>query len=348
MKMKLNGTTIFVITLAALFIQLLIITYNHYTGLIYVSGVFNFIIRLAAGTIFSALFGVILVFIDLAFINPLDKKMPLPEKLFVRVPAEVVVSLASGAVVGIILTVSSHIIFTYEDGLQVNLIKNGLIVAVVNLIITAILEAVIWYKRNQQSKVIAEQLEKENTKIRFETLKGQLNPHFLFNSLNVLSSLIGKDAEKAQQFVDEFSMVYRYTLDVIDKQVVELSEEIEFAKAFLYLQKIRFGEAVNYDINIDAEKLSRFVPPLALQTVLENCFKHNRASVNSQLKISIYDEDNFIIIVNNLQKKNGRGDSKGIGLNNLKKRYALLGKFELEFSVTENEYIAKIPLIESE
>jgi sensor histidine kinase YesM len=114
------------------------------------------------------------------------------------------------------------------------------------------------------------------------------------------------------------------------------------------LQKIRFGEAVNYDINIDAEKLSRFVPPLALQTVLENCFKHNRASVNSQLKISIYDEDNFIIIVNNLQKKNGRGDSKGIGLNNLKKRYALLGKFEPEFSVTENEYIAKIPLIESE
>ena len=346
--MKLNKTTILVIALAALFIQLLIITYNHYTGLIYVSGVLNFIVRLAIGTFFSALFGLILVYIDLMFINPLDKVLPLPEKLFVRIPTEVIISLVSGAVVGMILTTTSHIIFTYEDGLQVNLIKNGLIVAVINLIITSILEAVIWFKRNQQSKVIAEQLEKENTEIRFETLKGQLNPHFLFNSLNVLSSLIGKDSEKAQQFVDEFSMVYRYTLDVIDKQVVELSEEMEFVKAFLYLQNIRFRDAMSYDINIDAEKLNKFVPPLALQTLLENCFKHNRASEDFPLRIKIFNEENYIVVVNNLQRKNREGDSKRVGLNNLKKRYALLSKVEPEFNVTENEYIAKIPLIESE
>ncbi len=347
MKMKLNKTVILVVTLAALFIQLFIITYNHYTGLIYVSGVINFIVRLAIGTFFSALFGLILVFIDLAYINPLDKILPLPQKLFARIPTEVIISLITGALVGMILTVTSHIIFVYEDGLQVNLIKNGLIVAVINLIITAILEAVIWYRRNQQSKVVAKQLEKENTEIRFETLKGQLNPHFLFNSMNVLSSLIGKDSEKAQQFVDEFSMVYRYTLDVIEKQVVELSEEIEFAKAFLYLQKIRFGDAMSYDINIDAKKLNSFVPPLALQTLLENCFKHNRASEDSPLRIKIYDEENYIVIVNNLQKKNSR-DSKKVGLNNLKKRYLLLSKVEPKFSITENEYIAKIPLIKSE
>lgn len=348
MKMKLNKTTFLVITLAALFIQLLIITYNHYTGLIYVSGILNFVVRLAIGTFFSTLFGLLLVYIDLMFINPLDKILPLPEKLFARIPAEVLIALVSGALLGMVLTTTSHIIFTYEDGLQVNLIKNGLIVAVINLIVAAILEAVIWFKRNQQSKVIAEQLEKENAEIRFETLKGQLNPHFLFNSLNVLSSLIGKDAEKAREFVDEFSMVYRYTLDVIDKQVVELSEEVEFVKAFLYLQKIRFGEAMSYEINIYAEKLSRFVPPLALQTLLENCFKHNRSAEGSPLRIKIYDEENFIFVVNNLQMKNNRADSKGIGLNNLKKRYALLSKVEPEFSVTENEYIAKIPLIESE
>lgn len=347
MKMRLNKTTILVITLAALFIQLLIITYNHYTGLIFISGVFNFIVRLAIGTFLSTLFGLFLVFIDLSYINPLDKIMPLPEKFFIRIPIEVVVSLIAGVIVGVILTTTSHILFGYEDGLQVNLVKNGLIVSVINLIVTAILEAVIWYKRNQESKVVAEQLERENTQIRFETLKGQLNPHFIFNSLNVLSSLISKDAEKAQQFVDEFSMVYRYTLDVIDKQVVELSEEIEFAKAFLYLQKIRFGDAMSYDLNIDAEKLNRFVLPLALQTLLENCFKHNRASEDSPLRIKIYDKGNYIFVGNNLQVKNSR-DSKKVGLNNLRKRYELLGNVEPEFNVTENEYIAKIPLIESE
>ncbi|MDZ7764488.1 MAG: histidine kinase [Melioribacteraceae bacterium] len=145
--------------------------------------------------------------------------------------------------------------------------------------------------------MIAQILEKENAEIRFETLKGQLNPHFLFNSLNVLSSLIGKDAEKAREFVDEFSMVYRYTLDVIDNQVVELSEEMSFVKAFLYLQKIRFDDAMMYDVNIDAEKLNRLVPPLALQTLLENCFKHNRASEDSPLRIKIYDDKNYIVVV---------------------------------------------------
>lgn len=348
MKMKLNKTTILVIALAALFIQFLIITYNHFTGLIYVSGFFNFFVRLAIGTFFSALFGLILVYIDLFFINPLDKILPLPEKLFLRIPLEIVIALVSGALVGIVLTVTSHIIFTYEDGLQVNLIKNGLIVAVINLIITTSLEAVIWFKRNQQSRVTAEKLEKENTEIRFETLKGQLNPHFLFNSLNVLSSLIGKDKEKAQQFVDEFSMVYRYTLDVIDKPVVELSEEIEFVKAFLYLQKIRFGDAMIYEINIDAEKLNRFVPPLALQTILENCFKHNRASEDQPLRIKIYNEDDSVYVVNNLQSKNSYAESKKVGLENLKKRYSLLCGIEPEFSVSEKEYIAIIPLIESE
>lgn len=346
--MKLNKPTILVITLAALFIQIIIITYNHYTGLIDVDNVLNFVLRLTVGTVFSALFGLILVFIDLAYINRLDKIFPLPEKLIPRIPAELAISILSGALLGIILTVVSHILFTYEDGLQVNLIKNGLIGTVINLIITITLEAVIWFRRNQQSKVVAEKLEKENTEIRFETLKEQLNPHFLFNSLNVLSSLIAKDAEKAQQFVDEFSSVYRYTLDVIDKQVVELKDEIEFAKAYLYLQSIRFGTAVKYEVNINADKLNYLIPPLSLQTLLENCFKHNKASEDSQLRLQIYTEGDYVVVVNNLQSKTSYVESKKIGLSNLQKRYALLSSAQPVFSYTENEYIAKIPLINFE
>ena len=185
-------------------------------------------------------------------------------------------------------------------------------------------------------------------KLRFETLKSQLNPHFLFNSLNVLSSLIKKDSDKAQNFVDEFSSVYRYTLEVIEKPVVELREELDFAKSYLFLQKIRFDNAVDMQINVNASKLNYLVPPLAVQTLLENTFKHNRASADNPLNIRIYDEDNFLFFVNNLQPKIKVSDSKGVGLSNLKKRYELLGEQLPQFSVTEKEYVGKISLIKPE
>ena len=182
----------------------------------------------------------------------------------------------------------------YEDGMLKNVINNSLITSVINIIIITVIEAIVWFKRSQQSLVIAEKLERENSQIRFETLKSQLNPHFLFNSLNVLSSLIKHDSDKAQNFVDEFSSVYRYTLDVIEKPVVELREELDFAKSFLFLQKIRFDNAVDMEINVDASKLNYLVPPLAVQTLLENAFKHNKASIDSPLKIKIYNEDDSL------------------------------------------------------
>ncbi|MDZ7764489.1 MAG: hypothetical protein U5K00_08690 [Melioribacteraceae bacterium] len=126
-----------------------IITYNHFTGLIYISGIFNFLVRLLFGTTFSALFGVLIVFIDLKFITPLDEHLPLPEKLIVRIPTEVIISILVGAVIGTVLTFSANFIFPYEDGLQVNIVKNALIVSVINLIVTVGLEAMIWFKRNQ-------------------------------------------------------------------------------------------------------------------------------------------------------------------------------------------------------
>ena len=236
----------------------------------------------------------------------------------------------------------------YEDGMLKNVINNSLITSVINIIIITVIEAIVWFKRSQQSLVKAEKLERENSQIRYETLKSQLNPHFLFNSLNVLSSLIKKDSDKAQNFVDEFSSVYRYTLDVIEKPVVELREEMDFAKSFLFLQKIRFDNAVDMEINVDASKLNYLVPPLAVQTLLENAFKHNKATIDSPLKIKIYNENDSLVVINNLQPKIKGTDSKGVGLSNLKKRYELLGEKLPQFSVTEKEYIAKIPLIKPE
>lgn len=346
--MKLNKYTVLTIFLLAFFVQLIIITYNYVTGFIVVPNLFNFLTRLTIGTGFSFIFALILVYLDLQIINLLDKIFPLPQKLFSRIPVEFILSVIAGVIIGSLVTIIAGTLMPYEDGLVKNIINNSLITSVINLLIITGIEAIVWFKRNQNTLVKAEILERENSQIRFETLKSQLNPHFLFNSLNVLSSLIKKDSDRAQNFVDEFSSVYRYTLDVIEKPVVELKEEIDFAKSFLFLQKIRFDNAVDMEINVDAAKLNYLVPPLAIQTLLENVFKHNKASEDNPLKIKIYNEDNWLVIVNNLQPKIKGSDSKGVGLNNLNKRYELLGENLPKFSVTEKEYIAKIPLIKPE
>lgn len=346
--MKLNKNTILTIFLLALFVQLIIITYNYFTGFIVVPNFGNYLTRLAIGTSFSFVFALILVFLNLQIINRLDKIFPLPEKLITRVPAEFIFSIIIGAIIGSLITLVAGTLMPYEDGLLKNVINNSLITSVLNIIIITVIEAIVWFKRNQQSLVRAEKLERENSQIRYETLKSQLNPHFLFNSLNVLSSLIKKDSDKAQNFVDEFSSVYRYTLDVIEKPVVELREELDFAKSFLFLQKIRFDNAVDMEINVDASKLTYLVPPLAVQTLLENAFKHNKATTDSPLKIKIHNENDSLVVINNLQPKIKGADSKGVGLSNLKKRYELLGEKLPQYSVTEKEYIAKIPLIKPE
>lgn len=346
--MKLNKYTILTILLLAFFVQLIIITYNYVTGFIVVPNIGNYLTRLIIGTSFSFVFALVLVYLDLQIINRLDRNFPLPEKLLLRIPAEFFLAVLAGIFIGSSITIIAGTLMPYADGLLKNNINNSLITSVLNIIVITVIEAIVWFKRNQQSLVKAEKLERENSQIRFETLKSQLNPHFLFNSLNVLSSLIKKDSDKAQNFVDEFSSVYRYTLDVIEKPVVELREEIDFAKSFLFLQKIRFDNAVDMEINVDVSKLNYFVPPLAVQTLLENAFKHNKATTENHLKIKIYNENDLLLVVNNLQPKIKGSDSKGVGLSNLRKRYELLGDELPQFSVTEKEYVAKIPLIEPE
>lgn len=346
--MKLNKNTSLSILFLAFLVQFIILTYNYATGFIEISNFVNFLIRVAIGTTFSFVFALLLVYIDLKIINGLDNVFPLPQRLIARIPAEFVFAVFTGILAGTAATMIAGTLMPYKDGLIKNIINNSLITSVINIIIVIIIEAIVWFKRSQDSLVKAERLEKENSEIKLETLKSQLNPHFLFNSLNVLSSLIKRDTDKAQNFVDEFSSVYRYTLDVIDMPVVELREEIDYAKSFLYLQKIRFDNAVDMEINVDASKLKYLVPSLAVQTLLENAFKHNKASVENQLKIKIYNDDDWLVVVNNLQPKIKGADSKGVGLNNLGKRYELLEEKLPKYSVTEKEYIAKIHLIKPE
>jgi len=343
--MKLNRNTLLIILLGTILIQSIIIIYNNWTGFIHIEGAVNFLVRLFFGTVFAFVIALYFFIADSKTIAFLDNALDWKKNLWLRTAVELIALIIIGAAGGSIVSVVVHMLMPYKESLIDILVANSLISIVVNGFFIIVLEAIIIYKRSQDSLLIAEQLEKENAVIKLDVLKSQLNPHFMFNSLNVLSSLINKDVTKAQDFVDEFSSIYRYILEVIDKPVVKLEEELEFARSYFFLQQMRFDNAVEFDINIDAGKMEYLVPPLAVQTLLENTFKHNKATAESPLKISLFSEGDFIVIKNNYQPKIKSGRTTGIGIENLKKRYSLISGVLPEFIVTDKEYIAKIPLV---
>ncbi|MEI7597589.1 MAG: tetratricopeptide repeat protein [Bacteroidota bacterium] len=195
----------------------------------------------------------------------------------------------------------------------------------------------------KQKTIILE--EKKTIETQFESLKNQVNPHFLFNSLNNLIELIDENPAEARDFVENLSAVYRYILQCQDLQTTSLSQELDTAKSYLFLMGKRFENKVIVDIQIPNSYVNYKIVPLSLQILLENCFKHNIISSNMKLYISIYIEnDTFIVVKNNFQPKTVREGSTHIGLNNLKSRYTMIS--DKDIIIEKNEYfIVKIPLI---
>ncbi|MCK9280061.1 MAG: histidine kinase [Melioribacteraceae bacterium] len=336
------------IIISAVVIQLIIISYNNLTGFINIQSLKEFAVRLLMGSFFASIASFYLFYFNFMMIDFLERKYNWKEKFLKRIAIELAGVILIALSGGIFITLIVNAINKYNIPLYWILFTNGTIAIIVNFIIVSVIEGVNSFVRSQKALVTAEKLEKENVEIRLETLKNQLNPHFLFNSLNVLTSLIENDSKKATDFVDEFSSIYRYTLEVIDKKVMPLREEIEFAKSYLYLQSIRFEDAVKVEMNIENDKLDYFVPPLAVQTLLENAFKHNKAAIETPLIIKILSEENHLIVINNYQPKSKSDSSHGVGLENLRKRYEYIcGEIPL-FNLTDNYFKAVIPLIKPE
>ena len=216
--------------------------------------------------------------------------------------------------------------------------------------LNASLEQMVKKRTNELTEANTELLkvQKENLQSQFEVLKSQINPHFMFNSLNVLSGLISKDTGRAQQFIDEFSHIYRYVLETLEQPVVSLEKELDFTRSYLLLQQIRYGDDLSYSIRIPSDLLKWVLPPLSLQVVLENAIKHNIVNESKPLKIDIYSEDTLLIVQNNIQPKISAAATTGLGLKNLVKRYRLVSQSEPSFYVETGYYVAKLPLIETE
>lgn len=195
-------------------------------------------------------------------------------------------------------------------------------------------------KRNRE-------LEKENILAQFDILKHQINPHFLFNSMNILAALIPIDQEKAVAFTSRFSKLYRSVLELKEQMLINLEEELSFAKDYIFLQKVRFGENLKIEIDISDAALKDALPPFALQLLLENAIKHNIVSMDQPLTIRIFQKGESLIVENNLQKRKNVEDSTGIGLKNLQGRYNLIGGQEIKTGEEDGKFVAHLPLIPS-
>lgn len=200
-------------------------------------------------------------------------------------------------------------------------------------------------KKTSKKEVVEQKLIAKSANAQFESLKNQLDPHFLFNSLNVLSSLIDENPVQAQKFTASMSKIYRYVLEQKDKELVTVEDEIEFAKIYCDLLKTRFEDSVNFDFNVDKESLKRFVVPLSLQLLLENCIKHNLATSSKPLVIKIFTEGDTLCIENNLQIREQIKESAGIGLANIVQRYSLLTKKNVFIEKSEDYFKVKIPIL---
>lgn len=195
----------------------------------------------------------------------------------------------------------------------------------------------------RQALIAAEKYKNESLTAKYESLKNQVNPHFLFNSLNALSSLVYDDQAKAVEFIRKLSQVYRYVLDKKDLELVPLEDELEFLKNYLFLQQIRFGDSLKLNLSIDSNE--GMIPPIALQILLENAVKHNIVSESKPLTVDIEVKNSYCTIKNNIQEKLNK-DSTGIGLSNLKSRYDFLTDKKVEISQVDNQFIVKIPVLE--
>lgn len=189
----------------------------------------------------------------------------------------------------------------------------------------------------------AERLKKEQISARYETLKNQVNPHFLFNSLNVLTELVHKDADQAERFIRQLSAVYRYILDSRDRETVTIEEEIQQLESYFFLLKIRFGDSFNS--KIDVQSLDRHIAPLTLQMLVENAVKHNEVSKSKPLFVTIREEQQHLIIENNLQLKQNVSDYSGVGLPNIEARYRFLTDQMVVTEQTTTHFRVKIPII---
>lgn len=199
-----------------------------------------------------------------------------------------------------------------------------------------------WKKTELQNQ----KLKEENIRSRFEILKNQIEPHFFFNSLSVLSQLVYNDADAAAAYIDRLSKLYRYILIQKDETLVPIAQEIVVLESYIYLIKVRFGGSVEFSITIDEKiKTEGYIPHNTLQMLAENSIKHNKLSIEKPLLVSVFVYNDFLVMKNNIQLRTNVEMSSRIGIENIKHRYALISDKTVEIDQSNSEFRVSIPIL---
>lgn len=216
---------------------------------------------------------------------------------------------------------------------------------VITLIVSLVFHTIYFYKALTEKKVKEQQIVAKTETAKYESLKSQIDPHFLFNSLNVLTSLIGENPKLAEKFTTKLSKVYRYVLEQKNKDLIELDEELHFAKTYMELLTMRFENAVTFEIPEKASDSDYKILPLSLQLLLENTIKHNVVSEENPLKVIIKEENGYLVVSNNFNPKTIMENGTKIGLKNIIDRYHLITLKKVVVEKTNENFIVKLPLL---
>lgn len=248
------------------------------------------------------------------------------------------------------INLCDYIFFKYALGLKGNwlvnqMITTGVITFLVTLIITSFFYSKAFFKAWKETLIREAKYKAESERFHHQMLKNQVNPHFLFNSLNTLTSLVEHNPTEAVKFIKKLSDVYRYVLEQRNNEMVTLQEELDLVNSYIFMQQHRYGE--NFAVTINIEHPSWMIPPMSLQMLLENAIKHNTITEENPLSITIEEKGGYLVVSNSLKPRRSVGDETGIGLSNIKSRYEFLSSKPVLYGPENGlHFVVRIPLIE--
>ncbi len=250
-----------------------------------------------------------------------------------------------------LLTGLNFILWYFVFGNEVSMLwlwrnRTFLIVAlIITAILTITLHAIGFFQEVQRERILNARLRQDKLEMELGALRSQVDPHFLFNSFNVLSGLIDEDPDKAQVFLARLSSIYRYVLEQRNETTSTVAEELNFAQQYLSLQQTRFEDSIQLDTQISKEGLVKKIPSLSLQLLLENAVKHNGFNPTNPLQIKIREEQGQLVVQNSRKARRSLAKSSGMGLQNIKDRYKLLSEQEPEVRSDTLSFTVKLPLL---
>jgi hypothetical protein len=273
------------------------------------------------------------------------KKYPWVKNPFKHLFIEIIAITAYTALIGFLLFVFYSFI-GIETDFEEGLAPNAFFTLLITFFITSIHEGVFFYQQWKTWHSRSEKLEEENIRSQYETLKSQINPHFLFNNLNTLASLIEENPKVAVDYVNRTADYYRKILNLRGQEIITISEELELVNDYFFLQKKRFGDNLSISINIPEAILTTFAAPLTLQMLVENAIKHNIISAEMPLSIELTAENgSYIQVKNNLQKRAESAPSSKLGLKNITERYNYLSPSKVEIIITSFNFTVSVPIL---